>query len=217
MTKTAFPAVLTLCAIGLLAIPGPVGSLPAQEGSADTETAADLIPSPTRDDVPARFQIVVTEYRLDSPPAPTATAAEILERLKSGDGAAVTDSVRLTASVRQKAQAQFGRTAYVVTGRTFAGRGEPVKSFSATHFGTMVEATVMPQRGAYEVALNYEVSRPERPADAAGAEDETPPGMQTFNVQTALPVQLGRPALIAGHSGDAVALTLTVTQNDPAN
>ena len=141
------------------------------------------------------------ERPLDMFGAANDVAARVQE-LESAGKIDLIDRFRLTTIENQKALVQLGRTAAVVTGRAFGGRGGPVRdSYQQQQFGTLVSAIGKLDGNAVILELTIEKSQLER-RDAAdelqpGA-DIAPPATQTLTSQATVRIANGATVLVGG-------------------
>ena len=185
------------------------------------------------------YNIRVTEYRLRTAPAEELTADQIIQELVGGRANELVSSihsVRVAALEGQESVVQFGQMTAVTTGVSNAPGRQRVRTMQDRPTGTLLKATVRLVDNQKLLEIQYESSRfPDGDATAAATSDHghepasnatetaaagqpdwevSSPDMLTARVQTAIPVELGRPRLLAGSSGNV--LSYLVLQGDEA-
>lgn len=146
------------------------------------------------------YTVRVTEFRVNAELSAELSAADVLKslhQLQENGKVELFESVCLSALESQRARAQFGRRVTMVSGVTSGRPGPPVRSYSQSQVGTLLEALVESEGEKLTLQVQYEASHVE-PGGSDEPEDYRPPDIGTISVETTLSLVPGQPVLLAG-------------------
>jgi hypothetical protein len=157
------------------------------------------------------YLVQLTEFRIgDSSHAGWSTDEIVkrFERRDEGGDVEIVETIRLSAHRGCESMVQVGRRARVTVGVVTApGRGS-TRQMESHNIGTLVRLTAEPADGKVLLKLSYECSRFE-----GEGTDESPPDTTTFQIDTTLLLEAGKPTLVGGSSASPTSyLMVSVEQ-----
>ena len=157
------------------------------------------------------YLVQLTEFRIKDSAHAGWSTDEIVKRFerREEDGdVEIVESIRLSALSGLESMVQVGRRARVTVGVVSApGRG-PTRQTEWESIGTLVRLTAQPADDKVLLKLSYECSRFE-----GEGTDESPPDTTTFQIDTTLLLEAGKPTLVGGSSASPTSyLMVSVEQ-----
>lgn len=145
------------------------------------------------------YDLVLTEFRLNSGPNPALTSQDIIQsvlKAKEGSDVELVETVRMTAITENECMVQFGRQSTVTSGYVQAG-DRRTRTTQSRQVGTLVRVMLTPKNGKVMLQLTYESSRFDGAGDDEGLVDIV---TNTFN--SLLLIEPGKPHLVGGQATD---------------
>lgn len=181
-----------------------VGWTQGQE-AATTTSVSETSGAPTN-----VYVVQLTEFRMKRASDVKMTAGEIIkefEEKKDKGDIEIVETIRMSTLANFESMVQVGRKVTVVTGVMNAPGRAPVRQMQNQMVGTMVRLTAEPRDSKTMLRLSYEASR----LDGEGEED-IPPDIKTFQIETSLLVDPAKLVLVGGSNADSTSyLVVSVT------